>query len=91
MITSVTDHNLESQSKIKMPFYLLQGTKVFFPLFNSTLWIMQGCVFTRDINKAMLISDAMETGTVQINSAPSRGPDHFPFQVKYCSTFAKLP
>jgi len=52
---------------------------------------MQGCVFTRDINKAMLISDAMETGTVQINSAPSRGPDHFPFQVKYCSTFAKLP
>ena len=29
----------------------------------------------------MLISDAMETGTVQINSAPARGPDHFPFQV----------
>jgi len=43
---------------------------------------MQGCVFTKDINKAMLVSDAMETGTVQINSAPSRGPDHFPFQVK---------
>lgn len=42
---------------------------------------MQGCVFTKDINKAVLISDAMETGTVQINSAPARGPDHFPFQV----------
>lgn len=42
---------------------------------------LQGCVFTKDINKAMLISDAMETGTVQINSAPARGPDHFPFQV----------
>lgn len=42
---------------------------------------MQGCVFTKDINKAMIISDAMETGTVQINSAPARGPDHFPFQV----------
>jgi hypothetical protein len=41
----------------------------------------QGCVFTKDINKALLISDAMETGTVQINSAPARGPDHFPFQV----------
>lgn len=24
----------------------------------------------------------METGTVQINAAPARGPDHFPFQVK---------
>lgn len=43
---------------------------------------MQGCVFTKDINKAVLISDAMETGTVQINSAPARGPDHFPFQVR---------
>jgi hypothetical protein len=43
--------------------------------------LFQGCVFTRDINKAILISDAMETGTVQINSAPARGPDHFPFQV----------
>ncbi|KAJ0947485.1 putative glyceraldehyde-3-phosphate dehydrogenase (NADP(+)) [Helianthus annuus] len=40
-----------------------------------------GCIFTKDINKAILISDAMETGTVQINSAPARGPDHFPFQV----------
>lgn len=44
----------------------------------------QGCVFTRDINKAILISDALETGTVQINSAPARGPDHFPFQVHFC-------
>lgn len=38
-------------------------------------------MFTGDINKAILISDAMETGTVQINSSPARGPDHFPFQV----------
>lgn len=22
----------------------------------------------------------METGTVQVNAAPARGPDHFPFQ-----------
>ena len=33
----------------------------------------------------MLISDAMETGTVQINSAPARGPDHFPFQARSLS------
>jgi len=43
--------------------------------------LVQGCVFTKDVNKAIMISDAMETGTVQINSAPARGPDHFPFQV----------
>jgi glyceraldehyde-3-phosphate dehydrogenase (NADP+) len=38
-------------------------------------------VFTKDINKAILISNAMESGTIQINAAPARGPDHFPFQV----------
>ncbi|CAH9093406.1 unnamed protein product [Cuscuta europaea] len=47
---------------------------------NASHFGLQGCVFTKDINKAMLISDAMEAGTVQVNSAPSRGPDHFPFQ-----------
>lgn len=40
----------------------------------------QGCVFTKDINAAIRVSDAMETGTVQINGPPARGPDHFPFQ-----------
>lgn len=33
---------------------------------------LKGCVFTKDINKAMLISDAMETGTIHINSASAR-------------------
>ncbi|KAG5559549.1 hypothetical protein RHGRI_009174 [Rhododendron griersonianum] len=47
---------------------------------NASNFGLQGCVFTRDINKAILISDAMESGTIQINSAPARGPDHFPFQ-----------
>jgi hypothetical protein len=32
----------------------------------------------------------METGTVQINSAPARGPDHFPFQVNFPSHFQDL-
>ena len=47
---------------------------------NKNRYALQGCVFTRDIDAAMALSDAMETGTVQINSAPARGPDHFPFQ-----------
>ena len=32
-----------------------------------------------------MISDAMESGTIQINAAPARGPDHFPFQVLHFS------
>jgi glyceraldehyde-3-phosphate dehydrogenase (NADP+) len=47
---------------------------------NGNRLALQGCVFTKDIDQAIAISDAMETGTVQINSAPARGPDHFPFQ-----------
>ncbi|KIZ02087.1 glyceraldehyde 3-phosphate dehydrogenase, nonphosphorylating [Monoraphidium neglectum] len=47
---------------------------------NASKFGLQGCVFTQDINQAIAISDAMETGTVQINAAPARGPDHFPFQ-----------
>eukprot|EP00879_Flechtneria_rotunda_P003597 GHRR01003832.1.p1 GENE.GHRR01003832.1~~GHRR01003832.1.p1 ORF type:complete len:542 (+),score=137.43 GHRR01003832.1:136-1626(+) len=47
---------------------------------NASNLGLQGCVFTRDINTAIQISDAMQTGTVQVNAAPARGPDHFPFQ-----------
>eukprot|EP00240_Pyramimonas_obovata_P001457 CAMPEP_0118935606 /NCGR_PEP_ID=MMETSP1169-20130426/15736_1 /TAXON_ID=36882 /ORGANISM="Pyramimonas obovata, Strain CCMP722" /LENGTH=495 /DNA_ID=CAMNT_0006878663 /DNA_START=179 /DNA_END=1666 /DNA_ORIENTATION=+ len=47
---------------------------------NQSKYGLQGCVFTQDVNRAMMLSDALETGTVQINSAPARGPDHFPFQ-----------
>lgn len=47
---------------------------------NANRLALQGCVFTKDIDAAIRLSDAMETGTVQINAAPARGPDHFPFQ-----------
>jgi glyceraldehyde-3-phosphate dehydrogenase (NADP+) len=47
---------------------------------NASRFALQGCVFTRDLDAAMAVADAMQTGTVQINAAPARGPDHFPFQ-----------
>lgn len=33
---------------------------------NKNRLALQGCVFTRDVNLAIRISDAMETGTVQV-------------------------
>lgn len=33
---------------------------------NASTLGLQGCVFTRDINAAITLSDAMETGTVQV-------------------------
>ena len=47
---------------------------------NESKYGLQGCVFTRDIDRAIGMADRMETGTVQINGPPARGPDHFPFQ-----------
>ena len=46
---------------------------------NSNRLALQGCVFTQDIDRAIKLSDALETGSVQINAAPARGPDSFPF------------
>ena len=47
---------------------------------NGSRYALQGSLFTADINDAMLVSARMSVGTVQINAAPARGPDHFPFQ-----------
>lgn len=47
---------------------------------NTNRLALQACVFTQDVQKAIEISDSVQAGTVQINGAPARGPDHFPFQ-----------
>jgi glyceraldehyde-3-phosphate dehydrogenase (NADP+) len=40
---------------------------------NANRLALQGCVFTRDVNKAMYISDAMETGSVQVGGVAGCG------------------
>ena len=47
---------------------------------NESKYGLQGCVFTRSVDDAIRVADLMETGTVQVNGPPARGPDHFPFQ-----------
>lgn len=63
-----------------VPFVRVESPEDAIEHCNANRLALQGCVFTQDINEAIRISDAMETGTVQINAAPARGPDHFPFQ-----------
>lgn len=46
---------------------------------NRLKYGLQGCVFTRDLNKAMALSSRITAGTIQVNGAPARGPDHFVF------------
>lgn len=33
------------------------------------MFLLQGCVFTKDIDRAISIADAMETGSVQVGAA----------------------
>lgn len=43
---------------------------VCYPLTVTQLyWSLQGCVFTKDIDRAISIADAMETGSVQVGAA----------------------
>lgn len=46
---------------------------------NKSEYGLQSSVFTKDINKAFLIADKLEVGSVQINNKTERGPDNFPF------------
>lgn len=48
-------------------------------LSNQSQFGLQASVFTRDLNQAIHIAEALDVGTVQINGRTERGPDHFPF------------
>lgn len=63
-----------------LPFMRVASEEAAIAHCNKNNIALQGCVFTKNIDKAISISDKMKTGTVQINAAPARGPDHFPFQ-----------
>lgn len=48
-------------------------------LANQSEYGLQSSVFTKDIDKAWAMAEALEVGSIQINGKDARGPDHFPF------------
>lgn len=46
---------------------------------NASQYALQAAIFTTNINSAMTIAHALDTGTVNINDQTQRGPDLFPF------------
>ncbi|MBB5172863.1 NADP-dependent glyceraldehyde-3-phosphate dehydrogenase [Texcoconibacillus texcoconensis] len=46
---------------------------------NENEYGLQGSIFTKNIDDAMMLANKLEVGTVQINGKTSRGPDHYPF------------
>ena len=48
-------------------------------IINESKYGLQASIFTEDEGAGLSLADRINTGTVQINSNPQRGPDHFPF------------
>lgn len=63
-----------------LPFVRVPNVEAAIAIANRSSMGLQGCVFTQDINRAIAVANELVSGTVQINGAPARGPDHFPFQ-----------
>lgn len=54
---------------------------------NTSEYGLQASIFTKDINLAESIAYKLDCGSVNINRAPSRGPDIFPFTGRKNSGF----
>jgi len=55
-----------------LPFVRVASAEEAVALANKSTMGLQGCVFTQDINRAILIANELCSGTVQINGPPAR-------------------
>jgi len=62
-----------------LPIIRCNGLDHAIQIANRSEYGLQSCVFTQDLDRALHVGRALEVGTVNINGADSRGPDHFPF------------
>lgn len=46
---------------------------------NKSEYGLQASIFTKDLERALIIAKELEVATVQINGRPERAPDYFPF------------
>lgn len=70
----------EEQFGPVLPIVSVKSVDKAIELANASPYGLQASVFTKSLDDAMRVSDELQAGTVQINGAPARGPDHFPFQ-----------
>src|SRR5690625_4309226 len=62
-----------------LPIVRIQSEEEAVRLTNSSEYGLQASIFTKNLEKAMKISNQLDVGSVQINGRTERGPDHFPF------------
>mmetsp|Transcript_33965 Transcript_33965/g.80129 ORF Transcript_33965/g.80129 Transcript_33965/m.80129 type:complete len:530 (-) Transcript_33965:202-1791(-) len=83
VLTGITEHMelmYEEQFGPVLPIASVKSREEALRIANASPLGLQASIFTQNIDDAITISDELVAGTVQINGAPARGPDHFPFQ-----------
>jgi len=79
-VPTTADIVFEEQFGPVLPLVRVKSVEEAIALANSGKYGLQACVFTKSAERAVMLADQLEAGTVQINAPPARGPDHFPFQ-----------
>jgi len=60
-------------------FFRFKSVEEMVIMINQSTYGLQASIFTNDEGAGIALSKKIEVGSVQINSKPQRGPDHFPF------------
>ncbi len=62
-----------------LPIIRVKDARQAIEIANKSEYGLQASIFTKDLERALLISKELEVATVQINGRPERAPDYFPF------------
>lgn len=62
-----------------LSFFRYESMEEILAMINHSTYGLQACIFTDDEGAGIKLGQKIDVGTVQINSKPQRGPDHFPF------------
>lgn len=60
-------------------FVCIKTTDEAVDIINASQYGLQASIFTKNEGTGIRLGKRLNVGTVQINSSPQRGPDHFPF------------
>ncbi len=62
-----------------LPILRLNSEEEIIKCTNDSEYGLQASIFTKNVQKAILLGSKLNVGSVQLNAKTERGPDHFPF------------
>ncbi len=60
-------------------FFRFKSMEEIVSIVNQSMYGLQASIFTNDEGAGIKLGQKLDVGSVQVNSKPQRGPDHFPF------------